>query len=455
MAKTEIAAALFLVSSVVLAGESLTIDKSVAMALERNHSIRSAAYSVEAARWGRLNSYTNFLPKAEVTASYTQVDQQTYDRANASIDFIRAAAGSLGIPPALLSNIKPFVYKEQYATDVTIIQPLYNGGAEIVGFKAAGALLDKNNASYQDVEQDVITRAKTAYYAVLKAEEVAALAKESLERTVRYLETTKRRAGLGSRTETDILRWEVQRAADEGNLIAAQNYEAMARLQLNDVLGVEMPAEYSLEKTIVSDSSFVFLPENAPGGRIPFSMLTLHPSMQVMESNLRLADLNVSQSYINFQPRVNLAFQYGWEKNNTLSLDGIRPWAFSLQVSIPVFNSFGDYTNLQKAQAEFESTQEKVLLFKSGLVLQATSARWAVATARKRGEAAYKGLHVAQEVLTAVTRRYEMGGASSIDVLDVTTAYTAARTSYVGAVYDYLTAEAQLARALGTVKQIQ
>ena len=34
------------------------------------------------------------------------------------------------------------------------------------------------------------------------------------------------------------------------------------------------------------------------------------------------------------------------EKNNTLKLDGIRPWALALQVSYPIFNSFGDYTNL-------------------------------------------------------------------------------------------------------------
>jgi outer membrane protein TolC len=51
-----------------------------------------------------------------------------------------------------------------------------------------------------------------------------------------------------------------------------------------------------------------------------------------------------------------------------------------------------------------------------------------------------------------VTRRYESGGASNVDLIDVQTAYTAARTNYISAVYDYLIAEVQLARATGRVK---
>jgi outer membrane protein TolC len=136
-------------------------------------------------------------------------------------------------------------------------------------------------------------------------------------------------------------------------------------------------------------------------------------------------------------------------------LDGIRPWALSLQVSIPVFNSFGDYTNLQKSKAEYESAEEQVRMYRSGLAMQATNARWKVAAARKKAESSFKGLHVARDVLNTLTRRYEMGGASGIDVLDVTTAYTAARTNYISAVYDYFTAQAQLDRAMGSVKFVE
>ena len=81
-------------------------------------------------------------------------------------------------------------------------------------------------------------------------------------------------------------------------------------------------------------------------------------------------------------------------------------------MSIPVFNSFGDYANLQKSKAEYESAEEQVRMYRSGLAMQATNARWTVAATRKKAESSFKGLHVARDVLNALTRRYEMGGAS-------------------------------------------
>jgi outer membrane protein TolC len=154
---------------------------------------------------------------------------------------------------------------------------------------------------------------------------------------------------------------------------------------------------------------------------------------------------------VNFKPRINVAFQYGWEKNNTLKLDGITPWALALQVQFPIFNSFGDYTNLQKAHAEYSRAQSQVETFRRGLVLQATMAELNLRAAQKRIDITQKAEKEAREVLDAVTLRYESGGASNVDVIDVQTAYTSARANAITALYDYHIASVQQARAMGTV----
>ena len=99
----------------------------------------------------------------------------------------------------------------------------------------------------------------------------------------------------------------------------------------------------------------------------------------------RLADVGVEQSWVNFKPRVNVAFQYGWEKNNTLKLDGIRPWALSLSVRFPIFSSFGDFTNLEKARYELKRTEAQVESFRRALLMQAANARLSLRAARQRG----------------------------------------------------------------------
>jgi outer membrane protein TolC len=175
--------------------------------------------------------------------------------------------------------------------------------------------------------------------------------------------------------------------------------------------------------------------------------------MRVMEANLRLADAGVEKSWVNFKPKVNVAFQYGWEKNSTLSLDGIKPWALMLSISYPIFSGFSDFTGVEKARYELKRTEAQVEGFRRGLLMQATNARLSVRAARQRMGTARKGQEQALDVLNSVTRRYETGGASNVDLLDVQTAYTSAKTDYIAAVYDYLIAGVQVARATGTISR--
>lgn len=457
-------AALFLALGAT-AQERLTLERAVGTALEQNHGLRGAYHDLESAQWGKKNALTSFLPKVEVASSITRIDPETERRANASVDFIKGAAGTLGIPQSLLADIRPFVYRDEYNTSLTLVQPIYNGGAEIVGVRAADALQERSEYSYQDSEQDVVARVKSSYFTVLKAQALVALAKESAERTRRWLEMTRRRAELGSRTQTDVLRFEVQLAEDEGNIVTAENHLASARLQLNEVMGEELGKVYELEEMINTDSllaattstgSIMQFASYQPAPAMPSineDFLERHPSMRSMEANLRLADVNIDKSWVNFQPRVNLAFQYGWERNNTFSLDGIKPWAISLSVSFPIFNGFGDYTNLQRAHADFDRTREQVESFRRGLLMQATNAELTLKSTRKRIEIAKIGLQQATDVLNSVARRYDAGNASNVDVIDVQTAYTSAKTNFITAVYDNYIAEIQLARATGSISR--
>lgn len=445
------------------AQEELTLERAIEFAMDQNRQLQGAQRELDAAHWGQLNSYTNFLPRIELAGGYTRIDPESESRANASVDFIRSSAGQIGIPPSALSNIRPFAYGSTYGAGLTVMQPIYNGGAEILGVQAASAAYDKGLYGLQDTEQDVIARVKVSYYTVLKAQAMVNLAKESSDRTRRYLEMTQRRADMGQRTQTDVLRWEVQRASDEGNLINAENGLATARLILNEVMGVELNRTFAIRKIAFPDSLLAdYAPSPEPGvyaSSAPFTdaltvddaFLATHPAMRVMNANLELADLNVSRAWVNFKPRVNVGFQYGYEKNNTIALDGYRPWALSLTVSLPIFNGFGDYTNIQQAKAEYSKAESQVDSYRRILLLQAANAQLTLKAARKRIDITRQAEREALEVLNSVTRRYENGAASNVDLIDVQTAYSSARTNSIAAFFDYYVAQVQYERATGTV----
>jgi outer membrane protein len=444
------------------AQEPLNLEKAIGIALEQNQQLRGASQDLEAAHWGKLNAITNYLPKVEVASGVTTIDPETNRRSNAAVDFIKSSAGMLGIPPQFLTDLRPFTYLNTYGTTISVMQPIYNGGAEALSIRAADAASDKSEYSFEDAQQDVIARVRISYYTVLKAEEMLTLAKESAARTARYLETTRRRADVGQRTRTDVQRWEVQEASSKGVLITAQNFVAAARLQLNEVMGVDLNTQYALEPVVSADSTdenttalvpMLHQPVPETTSTVNPDLLEGHPSMKLMETNLRLADLGIQKSWVNFQPRVNVGFQYGWEKNNTIALDGYKPWALAMTVSWPIFSGFSDYTNLEKARYEYRRTESQVESFRRGLLMQARNAEMNLVAARQRIEIARKAKDQALDVLNSVTRRYETGGASNVDLIDVQTAYTQARTDYITAVYDYFIANVQLARATGTIRQ--
>lgn len=445
--------------------ERLNLAAAVDLALEWNHSLRAAGHGLDAAAWGERNAISAFLPKVEISSRVTRIDSETEHRSNASLEFIKAVAPQFGIPQSALSDIRPFTYRDTYVSGLSIVQPIYNGGAELVGVQAASAMHDRATHEYEETEQDVIARTKSAYLEVLKAEELVVLARESAERTRRWLDLTRRQEQLGSRTNTDVLRWEVQLAAEEGNIINAENGLALARLQLNDVIGVDLEAHYMLDSigpevdgiALRSGSStramFALQQDGAHRSLLDGSFLASHPTMKKMEANLRLANANVSGAWTGFKPRINLAFQYGWEQNNTLKLDGIRPWALSLNVSFPIFNGFGDYTRLEQSKADLRQATEHTESYRRLLLLQARNAELAVASARKRIEIGQVGLKQAEDVLASVARRYDLGAATNVDLIDTQTAYTAARTSLITAIYDHHIATVQLARATGTISR--
>jgi outer membrane protein TolC len=431
---------------------TLTLDRAVELALGANHLLKAASEDVEASRWNKKESYSNFLPRVELHGSVTRIDPESEARANAAIDFIKAAGGALGIPPSSMDDIKPFAYRETWGTDLSVVQPLYNGGLELAGVKAAGAREDVSVETRRETEQAVIAAVRMGYYAVLRSQALLALAKESSDRTRRWLAMIERRAELGERTPTDVLRFRVQLAQEEGNVVSATNLLKSSRSRLFEVLGVPLDADYVLEEVAPSnpDSAAAMLPS-------PFlaagedTLVADHPTLKAMEANVRLAGAGVSLAWTRFQPRLNLAFQYGWERNNTATLDGIKPWALSFTVNWPIFNGFGDYANLRKSEAEERRAEEQLQGFERKLRIQASDAALELESARKRVEIATVGVREAVKVLESMSRRNELGSASNLDLLDAQTAHTRARTEYIMAVYDTFIAQEQLDRARGAV----
>jgi outer membrane protein TolC len=284
------------------------------------------------------------------------------------------------------------------------------------------------------------------YFDVLRAHELLAVAKDQLQTAEEHLHSARKQVEAGLRSRTEILRWEVQKANAESFLVRAENALALAQPALNQVLGLEMDAEYTV------------VPVEDVDVRIPATLeeqtalaLRRHPGLRVVEANVDVAGAQVQVARSNFTPKVSLAYNYSWEANNTLAFDSFKTWSLGVVAQFPIFNSFRDYTTLQRAKETSKQAETLQQDYERGLRLQVMQASLNLEAAKKQLVLTEKAKEQAEENFRVVKNSYEVGLASNLDFLDAQNAQNQARWDNVNARYDYLLAKTALAQARGVL----
>jgi len=434
-------------------GKILKLDEAIQTALAKNLQLQAARQSTEASSWGVKNAYTQFLPSVNLSLSYARIDGASFNSANAFPQIGRFLAQQTlldadptnDVDPAL---IRQTAFRNSYGPSVSVTQPIFTGGTLLANVNVAQALDMTAQANLSNTEQQVIYNTQLAYFNVLRAHDLIVVAKDQLQTAEEHLSSARKQVEAGLRSKTEILRWEVQKANAESFLAQAENGLALARPALNQVLGLELNAEYSV------------LPVEDISVQIPATVdeqiataLRKHPGLRVMEANVDLAGAQVKVERSNFTPKVALAYNYSWEANNTLKLDSYKTWSLGIAAQFPIFNSFRDYTNLQKAQATKQQTETIQQDFERGLRLQVLQASHNLDLAKRQLTLTEKARAQAEENFRVIKRSYEVGLAANLDFLDAQNAQNQARWDNVNIKYDYLLAKTALAQAMGVLKQ--
>ncbi|MGH7595720.1 MAG: TolC family protein [bacterium] len=428
-------------------GKILRLEEAIQTALEKNLQLQAARKGASAASWGVKNAYTQFLPSVNLSLSYARLDGGTLDRANAFYNFVNDPNNAAALPEELRRNVRPGAWRDSYGPAVSVTQPIFTGGTLLANVNVAQAEDMTAQADLASTEQQTIYNTQRAYFDVLRAHELLAVAKEVLQTADEHLNSARKQVEAGLRSKTEILRWEVQKANAESNVLRAENALVLSRPALNQVLGLDLNTEYNVAP--VED-----LQVDLPATLEERTALALrkNPGVRVAEANVDLAGAQVQVERSNFTPKVSLAYNYSWEANNTLKLDSYKTWSLGIVAQFPIFNSFRDYTNLQKAQETKKQTEDLQQDFDRSLRLQVLQASQNLELAEKQLVITEKGRAQADENFRVIKHSYEVGLASNLDFLDAQNAQSQARWDKVNARYDFLLAKTALAQAMGVLR---
>ncbi len=353
-----------------------------------------------------------------------------------------------------VENFGPLAQPNQnWNVGVQLSQSIYMGGRMVAAIRAAGATQQQALAIYRTAVADALLQVRLAYYDVLLAEQQVSVREASVKLLEKELADQQQRFDAGTVPHFNVLRAEVSVANERPMLIAAHNALRIAKNNLANDMGYDLPREIwediplHLTDALVTPPWQINLPEAIQ------QALQRRTELVALNKNVDLQKLNLVNAKSGYKPSVNVFAGYGWHNaqfTQPIELDhDIRGWNAGAQLNWNIFDGLLTHGKVVSAKALYEKSQTELIEGSRQIELGVRTAYSEFIQAREILESQSKVQELAEEALREANARAAAGTGTQLDVLDAETSLTQSRTTQITAQHGYLTARAKLERAIG------
>ena len=408
----------------------LSLADALNTALAQNAAILKAKNDLEAAHGIVVQTRAVALPQLQASGKY-QDNEITL----------------LQEPPA-------FSYPEPHQNwnaGVQIVQSIYMGGKMVAALRAADATQLQAMAIYQTAVADTLLGVRLAYYDVLLAAQQITVHEASVNLLQKERDDQQRRYDAGTVPHFNVLRAEVSVANERPNLIRAKNDYRIAKNNLANLLGYDLPREiwedipFNLTDGLDTAPYAVNLPDAIQ------QALSRRTELTTARKTIELQQLNIVNAKSGYKPTVQLFAGYNW-MNSSFSTDvgdKLDGWNAGAQMSWNIFDGALTVGKVTQAKALYEKSKTDLADQSRQIELAVRTAYSEFIEARETLESQSKVQEQADEALREANARADAGTGTQLDVLDAENSLTQARTTQIQALHDYATARAKMERAIG------
>ena len=401
-------------------GPVLTMDEALKIAEANAFDVKISESQYRQSK-GRLNEIRGLTgPKLTTSASYTRFDEASGSGGSSS-----GGGGQIDSKNASVQLTMPL--------DLTGILGKGVAGAS-AGVKASAADLA---ASKNTLRLDV----RSSYYDVLRAQALVSVAQQEVQNAQQAVTTEEQREAAGVSAHIDVLRLQTQLAQAQSDVISAQTGLAIAKENLNNTLGrpIETPFDVqdpSALPTVTSDENT--LTQNA---------LARRPEIQsIRYTRKELAWIRRAQEG-GLMPSLNLSATYNRNLDPGPSARDHSASA-TIGLSWPIFDSGVTHARVSQAREDERQAEIRQQQLELGISLEVRQAVTNLVNAQAALGVAQTQVTVAAETYRLAQVRLQAGEGTSLEVTNAQTDLTRAQQGLANARYNYLTAYAQLQRAV-------
>ncbi|HEX37265.1 MAG TPA: TolC family protein [Candidatus Cloacimonetes bacterium] len=432
---------------------AMSLDNAISIALKNNKSFNAQKYTYQQSKWNEKNALTNFFPKVDFNATAVRIDNDTYEAANEIMQL--PVYDPSGIPngnyvPISAGMLSGGVYKTTYTTNLTVQQPIFNGGKVILGYKIArlnsGAALQNLESKQNDLEYEVAG----IYFNILRFQDMITIAEKSLASSKAQLKKITEKFDVGMAKKSDVLQWQVKVENDHITVEELKNGLNILKTSWFNLLGLEklsqasMPDKidlsmYDLEIKNIEQINEVTKYDTLT--HILSLVKTQNPDIKSLEFTEKIAKTAHTLAITNFLPSLNLQFTRTFDQDNKLNLDGARSWNLAAVFSLPIFHSGTNYTNLKRSSYEYKSTKLQLEDVRQKLLMAAENSLYELITKAKRVVSSRLAYKNAQENYSIVNDLFDQGMITNVELMDAEVMLYGSELNVQTSYYDYILAK--------------
>jgi outer membrane protein TolC len=400
----------------------LTLKEAQEYAVQNNKTVRNAGLSVSRAQKQVWESISAGLPQASATLDYQNM---------------------LGFKMDLFGQSIPL---EATSTLQAQITQLLFSGSYWVGIKMSRIGEEVSETTRLQSELDARQQARSAYLSILVALENKAILENTLKDIQTLAQNTSEMVKVGVAEQTDADQLTVQVASVTNSIKTVERGVELAYNLLRFHLGVDINTEIILKENL---HDLISMDAVQTTLTTPFDMADNY-NIRLLDKQVELADKQIQMAKASALPNISLFYNYTY-KLKTSSFDMTPNNIIGLRANIPIFASGQRYVQIQQAKIEREIAQNSKDLANEQLLLQEKQLRFNLNSSVEAFNLQKEALEVAQRVLESVTRKYQQGVASSLDVTTANTSLLQAQGNYISAINGVITAQTDLEKLLNTL----
>ena len=452
----------------------ITLEQALEIALSENVSVKVADMEIQRTQYAKKGSYASLFPQIDVTGAYQRTIKKQVMYMDFDMSSLGGAMGGAGteggetqLPDGVeipdtgsgdaesgagagggMSDGLEVGRWNTWSAGVSAAMPLVN--AQLwKSIRISGLDVELAVEKARSSRLDMVTQVKNAYFATLLAKEAFDVYKQVYENAVQNLAETEKKYKAQKVSDMELLRAKTTVANAIPNVYNAEGSVILAQWQLKAVLGVDLDMNLDVAGHLEDWSEHMFYDIHQHDS-ISLDRNTTMKQLAIQAE--MLAETIKVQKYANI-PSLAVAFNFSYNAmTNDFNFKEYRwtPYSYvGLSLNIPIFAGGKRYQQIRQAKNQYEQVKLQTVNTERQLKIAIRQSLNTMETSMKSYYASKDAVASAQKGYDIVEKSYQVGRSTLIELNDAQLALTQAQLAASQAVYNFLTAKAQLEQTLG------